>query len=78
MKVAILFRPLVVSALLVLLIAGPVTGAAGKKVHCKGAKVPVTVGKKTTCKPIGKILPKPTKIDPRLGHLQEAPENKNT
>lgn len=65
-------RLLVASAFFALLIAGPVTGAAGKKVHCKGAKVPVTVGKRTTCKPIGKVLPKPRKVDPRLAHLREA------
>jgi hypothetical protein len=72
MKHAIVSRLLVASAFLALLIAGPITGAAGKKVHCKGAKVPVTVGKRTTCKPIGKVLPKPRKVDPRLAHLREA------
>jgi hypothetical protein len=71
MRLAVVCRLLVVSALLALLIAGPVTGAAGKKVHCKGAKVPVTVGKKTTCEPIAKAIPKPKAIDIRLAHLQE-------
>jgi hypothetical protein len=66
-------RLLVASTLLVLLIGGPLPDAAGKsrKVHCKGATVPVTVGKKTTCKPLYKALPKPRKIDLRLAHLQE-------
>ncbi len=71
MKHAIVSRLLVASAFFALLIAGPVTGAAGKKVHCKGAKVPVTVGKKTTCEPLAKAIPKPKAIDLRLAHLQE-------
>jgi hypothetical protein len=51
---------------------GPSPGAeAAKTKACKGATVPVTVGKKTTCKPLGKALPKPKKIDLRLAHLQE-------
>lgn len=33
--------------------------------------MPVTVGKKTTCKPLAKALPKPRAIDLRLAHLQE-------
>jgi hypothetical protein len=67
-------RLLVVSALLVLLLDGPLPDATGKsrKVHCRGTKVPVKVGKKTTCRPIGKVLPKPRKVDPRLAHLREA------
>jgi len=46
--------------------------AAAQPPKCKGGKVPVTVGKKTTCKPLAKALPEPRKIDPRLAHLQEA------
>ena len=38
---------------------------------CKGGKVPVTVGKKTTCKPLAKAIPKPKAIDPRLAYLQQ-------
>lgn len=34
--------------------------------------MPVTVGKKTTCEPLAKALPKPRTIDLRLAHLQEA------
>jgi hypothetical protein len=71
MRLALACRLLVVCALLALLFAGPVTGAGGKKVTCKGTNVPVTVGKETTCKPLAKALPKPRKIDPRLAHLQE-------
>jgi hypothetical protein len=48
----------------------PATKAAKKK--CAGVKVPVTVGKKTTCVPLAKALPKPRRIDLRLAHLQEA------
>jgi hypothetical protein len=47
----------------------PAAKAAIKK--CTGGRVPVTVGKKTTCKPLAKALPKPRKIDLRLAHLQE-------
>jgi hypothetical protein len=47
-----------------------VTAAAAKK--CKGGKVPVTIGKKTTCNPLAKAIPKPKAIDLRLAHLQEA------
>lgn len=71
MRLAFLWRLLAVSAFLALLVAAPVTGAAAKEVHCKGATVPVTVGKKTTCKPLAKVIPKPKAIDPRLAHLQE-------
>lgn len=34
--------------------------------------MPVTIGKKTTCKPLAKAIPKPKAIDIRLAHLQEA------
>ena len=34
--------------------------------------MPVTVGKKTTCKPLAKAIPRPKAIDIRLAHLQEA------
>lgn len=73
MKLAIVSRLLAVSALLLLLIAGPVSGVAGKgrTVHCKGGKVPVTVGKKTTCQPLAKAIPKPKAIDLRLAHLED-------
>jgi hypothetical protein len=74
MEVAIVSRPLVVSALFVLLIVGPLPDAAGKgtKVHCKSTKVPVTVGKRTTCRPLAQAIPKPKAITPMLAHLQEA------
>ena len=45
---------------------------SAKAKTCNGAKVPVTVGKKTTCKPLGKAIPKPKAMDLRLAHLQEA------
>jgi hypothetical protein len=74
MKFALVSRPLVVSALLALLVAGSVAGAAGRdrKVTCKGGKVPVTVAKKTTCRPLAKALPKPKAIDLRLADLEQA------
>jgi hypothetical protein len=72
MRVAFVSRLLAVSALLGLLIGGSVTDAAGKgKVKCKGTKVPVTIGKRTMCKPIATAIPKPKAIDPRLAHLEE-------
>ena len=54
------------------LASGPPPGAESAKAKaCKGATVPVTVGKKTTCKPLAKALPKPKQIDMRLAHLQQ-------
>ncbi len=58
--------------LVVLTALAPAAAAKGKKVTCKGAKVPVTIGKKTTCQPMAKVLPKPRAIDLRLAHLEEA------
>jgi hypothetical protein len=55
--------------LVALLAAAPAASAAKA---CKGGQVPVTVGKKTTCKPLAKAIPKPKAIDIRLAHLQEA------
>jgi hypothetical protein len=52
---------------------GPPPGAESAKAKaCKGATVPVTIGKKTTCKPLAKALPKPKKIDIRLAYLTQA------
>jgi hypothetical protein len=45
--------------------------AKAKAGTCKGGTVPVTVGTKTTCKPLAKAIPKPEAIDIRLGQLQE-------
>ncbi|HEY5976502.1 MAG TPA: hypothetical protein VIT85_01490 [Solirubrobacterales bacterium] len=62
------------------LVAGPLTAPASasedartsaKTKACKAGQVPVTVGKKTTCKPLGKAIPAPKTIDIRLAHLQE-------
>ena len=73
MKVAIVCRLLMVLALLALLVAGPVTGTVAKgKATCKGGKVPVTVGKRTTCQPVAKAFPKPQSVDLRLAYLQKA------
>jgi hypothetical protein len=46
--------------------------AYGSKANCKGAMVPVTVGKKTTCKPLAKAIPLPKATDLRLAYLQQA------
>ncbi len=56
-------------AFVALLAAAPATAAAPKQ--CKGGTVPVTIGKKTTCKPLAKAIPKPKAMDIRLAHLQE-------
>lgn len=62
-----------------LLAVAPVSEAARTSAHtlpkpspCKNGKVAVTVGSKTTCKPLGKAIPKPKALDFRLAHLQEA------
>ena len=63
------FAPACAAALLSLALLAPSATAAKT---CTGGKVPVTVGKKTTCKPLAKAIPKPKPIDLRLAHLQEA------
>jgi hypothetical protein len=45
---------------------------AAKAKACKASKVPVTIGKKTTCQPLATAIPQPKVIDIRLAHLQEA------
>src|SRR5215213_2528591 len=45
--------------------------AHGSKANCTGTKVPVTVGKKTTCRPLAKAIPPPKAIDLRLAYLQQ-------
>lgn len=64
----------VLMALVLFLVAvsTPVAAGKGRKVACKGGKVPVTVGKKTACVPLAKALPKPKAIDLRLAYLQES------
>jgi hypothetical protein len=59
-----LFLPVI----LVSLLAVPSGAEAAKR--CKPPKVPVTVGKQTTCKALSKAFPKPRAIDPRLFYLQ--------
>src|SRR4030095_9396959 len=52
--------------------SGPPPGAeAAKAKACKGSKVPVTIGTKTTCKPLANGVPEPKRIDLRLAHLRE-------
>jgi hypothetical protein len=63
-------RLVLAGAVTTLALAGP-ADAVAQPPKCKGGKVPVTVGKKTTCKPLAKALPKPKAVDIRLAHLQE-------
>lgn len=65
-----LFPVILISAFVALLAAS--APATAKPVKCKGSKIPVTVGKRTTCVPIGKALPKPKQGDPRVADLQES------
>ena len=73
MRFAVVCRLLAVSALFALLISSPGSRAAGTggKVTCKGGKVPVTVGRKTTCKPLATAIPKPEAVNLRLAYLQQ-------
>jgi hypothetical protein len=53
--------------------AGPVGGAlAAAKKKCKKGTVRVVVGKKRSCRPIKKALPRPRKGDPRLIYVRAA------
>jgi hypothetical protein len=72
---------LVLSVLVLsLLLAAPLSGAAesrpaavsAKAKACKGGKVAVTVGKRTTCKPLGKAFPKPKAVDAKLLYATRA------
>lgn len=66
--------------MLSLLLAAPLSGAAksrpaqvsGKAKACKGGTVAVTVGKRRTCKPLGKAFPKPKAVDLRVFYLGRA------
>ncbi len=65
---------LLVLAALVLVVAtalAPGAAAKGKKPSCKGTKVAVKAGKKTTCLPFAKVFPPPQELDTRLVHLQQ-------
>src|SRR5262249_28029031 len=67
--------PLLVLAALVLLAAitlAPEAEAKGKKASCKGGKVAIRAGKRTTCAPFAKVFPKPREVDLRLSYLQQA------
>jgi hypothetical protein len=50
----------------------PTAAAKGRKVSCKGTKVAIKVGKRTTCQPFAKVFPKPRDVDLRLTYLQQA------
>lgn len=47
-------------------------GASAKAKRCKAPKVPVTVGKRTTCESLAEAFPKPKAVDVRLFYLQRA------
>jgi len=53
------------------LAAAPGASAKGKKA-CKGSKVAVKVGKKTTCAPFARLFPPPKAIDTRLSEIKQA------
>src|SRR4051812_13707776 len=57
-------------------LSAPTSASAGATVSakaqaCKAGQIPVTIGKKTVCRPLAKAIPKPESIDIRLAHLQE-------
>ncbi|MDQ2631709.1 MAG: hypothetical protein M3Y75_12180 [Actinomycetota bacterium] len=62
---------LVVVLSLFLIAPGAAVGAKAKQA-CKAPKVPVTVGKRTTCQSVAKAFPKPKALDARLFYLQRA------
>lgn len=74
MKFSINWRLLTPAALLLLALVAviPSATAQGKRVACKSGKATVTVGKKTTCVPLAKAIPRPQAIDIRLAYLQES------
>jgi hypothetical protein len=65
---------LLVLAALVLVVGtavAPGAVAKGKEASCKGTKVAVKAGKRTTCLPFAKVFPQPQAIDTRLSYLQQ-------
>jgi hypothetical protein len=69
------------AAILSILLAAPAAPAKrpdhDSSVHasaarCGGSKVPVRVGRKTTCRPLAKVFPKPAAVDLRLAYLRQA------
>jgi hypothetical protein len=66
-------RLLVLTALVLVVgtALAPAASAKGKKASCKGTKVAVKVGKRTTCAPFAKVFPQPQAIDTRLSYLQQ-------
>jgi hypothetical protein len=52
--------------------AGPVGGAPAAAKKCKKGTVRVVVGKKRSCRPLKKALPRPRKGDPRLIYVRSA------
>lgn len=53
-------------------VLAPAVSAKGKTVTCKAGKAAVTVGKKTSCVPLAKAIPRPRGVDPRLAYLRES------
>ena len=69
-------RLLVLAALVLVVGTALVPGAAakGRKHSCRGTKVAVKAGKKTTCLPFAKVFPPPKEIDLQAGRDQAGPE----
>lgn len=74
------FRLVLSAFVLSLLLALPAADATGavratdatKAKGCGGGKVAVTVGKRRTCKSLGKAFPRPKAVDLRISYLAEA------
>jgi len=74
MRLPIGCRPLVLAALALTatFALAPTAAAKGKKASCKGTKIAVKVGKRTTCRPFAKVFPQPRDLDLRLSYLKQA------
>jgi hypothetical protein len=66
-------RSLVLAALVLTaaVALAPDAEANGKKASCRGTKVAVKAGTRTTCVPFAKVFPQPKEIDTRLAFIQQ-------
>jgi hypothetical protein len=68
-----LLRAIALVTLAALLALGGAGVAEGKQsVRCRAGQVRIKSGKKTRCRPISAVLPKPQKIDPRVVFIKTA------